>query len=160
MTQEIAAMNVSDAHARFADLLDRHGADPAHWPGHARALADALRNDAQAQAMLRDAAALDAWLAAAPPPAPSLRSAILAAAAALPHAPAAPRRPSLAEALRGLWFDLGGARLAGPALAMALAAGVGLGWLLEPPAVDAGDQSSDDLLALAQIDDRYTEFSP
>lgn len=153
-------MNVSDAHARFADLLDRHGADPARWPEHARALADALRDDAQAQAMQRDAAALDAWLNVAPPPAPSLRNAILGAAAALPQAPAPTRRPSLAEALRALWHDLGGARLAGPALAMALAAGIGLGWMLEPPATDAGDQSSDDLLALAQIDDRYTEFSP
>lgn len=153
-TGENAAMTASDAHARLADLLDRHGADPARWPQAARAFADSLRGDAVAQAMLRDAATIDAWLDAVPPPPAALRGTILAAVAAR----AAPR-PGLAATLRALWFDLGGARLAAPALAMALAAGVGLGLALEPPALDTVDEA-DELLALAQIDDRYAEFAP
>ncbi|MBB5209615.1 hypothetical protein [Chiayiivirga flava] len=152
-------MTASDAHARLADLLDRHGADSARWPPPARAFADTLRDDAAAQAMLRDAAALDAWLDAVPPPAPALRNAILVAAASQPHGASAGGRPGFVATLRALWFDLGGARLAAPALAMALAAGVGLGLALEPSTFEV-DDDADDLLALAQIDDRYTEFAP
>lgn len=156
-------MNVSDpATARFAALLERHGADPAHWPEDDRAWALAYRADhLDADAvMLRDAAALDAALAyPVPPPPPALRIGILAAVAAEPRQlPHVTPNTRWFDGLAALWRDLGGARLAGPALAMALAAGVGLGWLLEPPMASAAEP--DDLLALAQFDDHYTELSP
>lgn len=162
MTCENAAMNLSAAD-RFAELLARHGADPARWPPHEHAWMSAYRRDhAAAEAVLHEAAALDAWLDAAPaPPAPrvALRTAILAAAADAPQRTAAPSQNFFA-ALAALWRDLGGARLAAPALAMALAAGVGLGWMLEPPSAISTEQDSEDFLALAQFDDHYTELSP
>ena len=164
MTCENVAMNVSAAD-RFAELLARHGADPARWPPHEHAwMSDYRRDHAEADPVLEEASTLDAWLDAAPvPPAPrlDLRAAILAAAAAAdaPQRASAPSQSAFA-ALAALWRDLGGARLAAPALAMALAAGVGLGWMLEPPSAVSSEHDSEDFLALAQFADHYTELSP
>lgn len=155
-------MNVSAAD-RFAELLARHGADPARWPPQEHAWMSAYRRDhAEAEAALHEAATLDVWLdAASAPPAPRmvLRTAILAAAASEPRHAVAPSQ-TLFAALATLWRDLGGARLAAPALAMALAAGIGLGWMLEPPSGTSTEQDSEDFLALAQFADHYTELSP
>jgi hypothetical protein len=41
---------------------------------------------------------------------------------------------------------------------MALAAGIGLGWMLDPAVVD--DSEGEDLLALAQFEDSYTDLLP
>lgn len=97
-------------------------------------------------------ARLDAWLATSVPPAPppALRAVILAAAR--------PARPSWHEALAAFWQEIGGARLAGPAFALALMAGIGLGNGLMP---DAGiDETADDLLTLALIEDDYLALAP
>lgn len=96
-------------------------------------------------------AELDA-LRAAPAPSAQLRRNILLAVTR------EPRALSWREALAALWRELGGTRLAGPALAMALVAGLGMGWALEDTGVD--DDGSDDLIALAQLDDAYAELEP
>ena len=91
-------------------------------------------------------------LRAAPAPRTQLRADVLAAIAR------EPRRANWRDALGALWRDLGGVRLAGPAFAMALAAGIGLGWALEETPVDDG--GDDDLIALAQLDDAYAGLEP
>ena len=131
-------------------LLEVHGADPARWPVPSRALLE------QADPGLRtQQQSLDAWLATpVPPPAPArLRAAILLAA----HEAAASRRSGVLEALLALWQDLGGARLALPAFALALGVGLGAGMLL--PALSASsDAANDDLLSLAMIEDGYASL--
>ena len=96
-------------------------------------------------------AELDA-LRAVPPPSAQLRRNVLSAVAR------EPRALSWRDALAALWRELGGTRLAAPAFAMALVAGLGLGWAIEAPADD--DDGSDDLIALAQLDDAYSELEP
>lgn len=161
MNSENAAMNVSAAD-RFAELLARHGADPSRWPPHEQAWMQECRRGLDgADALLHDAAALDAWLDTAPvppPPRAELRLAILASAANAPRQASAPRS-NLFATLAALWRDLGGNRLAAPALAMALAVGVGFGWMLQPPTA-ISEVESEDFLALAQFDDHYTELLP
>ena len=100
-------------------------------------------------------ARLDAWLATSAPPAPppALRAAILAAARP------APSRPNWRYALLAFWQDIGGARLAAPAFALALMAGIGLGSGLMPSAA-AFDEAGDDLLTLALIEDDYLALAP
>lgn len=89
----------------------------------------------------------------APTPRASLRADVLAAIAR------EPRRARWRDALMALWRDLGGARLAGPAFAAALAAGVGLGWMLDEAPAEGAD--ADDLIELAQLDGRgYEELAP
>jgi hypothetical protein len=97
-------------------------------------------------------AELDA-LRVAPAPSLQLRRNVLLAVAR------EPRALSWREALAALWRELGGTRLAGPALAMALVAGLGMGWALEDTGIEDGD-GSDDLIALAQLDDAYAELEP
>lgn len=153
-------MHPSSDQARFAALLECHGADAARWPEDERNWATAYRKaHPDNTADVHAAAALDAWLDGfhAPAPSSALRVAILAAAAAEPRTAA--RRSDLLEALLSLWHELGGARLAAPALAMALAAGIGLGWLFEPSLAGV-TEPTDDLLALVQFDDHYMELSP
>ena len=104
-------------------------------------------------------------LRAAPAPRAQLRRAVLNAIALEPRRAAqtttqrANPRGTLLDALAALWRDLGGARLAAPAFAMALAAGIGLSWLVEDPTAGV-DDSSDDLVALAQLDDAYEGLEP
>lgn len=92
-------------------------------------------------------------LRAAPAPRAQLRRDVLAAIAR------EPRRASWRDLFAGLWRELGGTRLAGPAFAMALAAGIGLSWLAED-ATAADDGASDDLIALAQLDESYEGLDP
>ena len=107
---------------RFAELADAWGADVTRWPpaeqpGAVRILGSAEGD--RARSLLDDAAALDGWLDESVVPASgrTLRDAVLAAA---PIAPAQSLRPSR------LWRELGGLRIAGPALAAALVMGVAL----------------------------------
>jgi hypothetical protein len=69
---------------RFQELIDAYGAEPSRWPLAERAGAEALlANDAQARALVADAAALDALLdaaEAAPEPSDLLRHRVLRAA--------------------------------------------------------------------------------
>lgn len=151
-------MNTHRSRQRYLDLLAAHGADPARWPEAER---DWMQQQSETDhhAARHHAALLDTELdlLAAPDPSASLRRAILDAVAR--DARIAEPRLSLLQSLRALWGELGGVRLAGPAFAMALAAGVSLGWMLEPmPPLD--DTASEDLLALAQFDDSYTELIP
>ena len=130
-------------------LLAAHGADPSRWPPEARALA----GECDPSERIKEAR-LDDWLATATPPAPppALRAAILAAARPVPS------RPGWRRALLGFWQEIGGARLAAPAFAFALMAGIGLGTGLAP---DAGlEEAGDDLLTLALIEDDYLALAP
>lgn len=159
-------MTAHDPATRYAHLLAAHGADTARWPADARAQLATLRAAApDADTLEREATQLDALLdhaAAPPPPPPALRLSILDAAKRTPQAPiaTAARTASPWQALIALWRDLGGARLAAPAFAMALACGIGLGWMLQPGEAMVATQDSDDLLALVQFEDHYTELSP
>jgi hypothetical protein len=92
-------------------------------------------------------------LRAVPAPAAQLRRNVLLAVAR------EPRALSWRDALAALWRELGGTRLAGPALAMALVAGLGMGWALDDASAE-DDAGSDDLIALAQLDDAYAELEP
>ena len=95
---------------------------------------------------------LEAWLASSTPPAPpaQLREAILRSA----RATGMPTRLSWTQAVRALWTELGGLRVAAPVMALALALGLGTSnqiW-------QAGDQATteeDDLLSLALIAEDY-----
>ena len=104
-----------------------------------------------------DAERLDAWLASSrpPEPPPSLRAAILATA----HAGASAPRANWRDVLRHLWYEIGGLRVAAPALAFALAAGIGLGHVLLQADV-LNDNPTEDLLALALIRDDYRSLAP
>jgi hypothetical protein len=141
--------------ARIAALIASYGADPSRWPAAERE-AHAAASMGAAEA-LREAAALDALLATlddTPPASTDLRRRVLLAVAAQPrHSPS-----GIVAALRELWRELGGARIAGPALAMAMVVGLGLGWVTTPAVAEAGEP--EDLLALAQFEDTYEEFNP
>jgi hypothetical protein len=141
--------------ARLDALIAAYGADPERWPEAEReagrvALATARTDD------LHGAVQLDAQLdaLALPPVSPDLRRRVLLAVAR------EPRRAGVFSRLwlRELWEELGGARIAAPALAMALGAGLGLGWLTPPSAADEADP--EDLIALVQFDDSYAELAP
>ncbi|MBB5014680.1 hypothetical protein [Rehaibacterium terrae] len=137
---------------RFADLLAAHGADPRRWPQAERAAALALlAASPEARRQQHEAARLDALLDAWQPPAPSpdLRLRLL-------HAMPLPQRAE--SLLHRLWRELGGWRLAAPALAGALALGIAIGVLL--PAMEAGDDLLAEWLSLAQLDDPYEEYTP
>ena len=107
---------------RFAVLIDSYGAEPRRWPAAERdaALAFAAVSTA-ADALMREAAALDALLdtdhAAAATPA--ARRAVIAA---LPSTPV-----TAGQRWRELLALLGGWRIAVPAMAMALVAGINIG---------------------------------
>lgn len=141
--------------ARIAALVAAYGADPSRWPAAER---DAHASaGANAEEALREAAALDAMLASlrdTPPPAADLRRRVLLAVAAQPR----PAARGFLAGLRELWRELGGARIAAPAFAMAMAVGLGLGWATMPAVADAGEP--EDLLAIAQFEDTYEEFTP
>lgn len=110
---------------RFRRLADVHGGDLDRWPEADRTAAEALlARDAAARALHEDARTLDAWLATGivdPPPA-HLRRRILADAGTRV-------RPSF---LRTVLRELGGPRVAGPALAASLVLGIGAALVLEP----------------------------
>ena len=111
------------------------------------------RND---QLNRRQVERLDALLdsAALPPPSAALRRAVIDSFVNRPL--------GLAESLRLLWRELGGLRIAAPALAASLAMGVAMGsWLPATDTVDtevAAGSSDADLLSLVQYDLDNTEW--
>jgi anti-sigma-K factor RskA len=134
---------------RFRDLLDHHGSDLARWPSVDGAEAAVLvQVDAEARAMLDGARRLDrAWTETRPPDASrDLHARILRALPAREVLPASPR--SMWAALLG---EIGGWRIAGPALAAAMALGIALGYGM-------GDETSFDLVDLAGFSDIDIEY--
>ena len=139
---------------RIDELIAAYGADRARWPAAERAATDAsagVNDEAWRQARELDAL-LDTF--EAPPPRVELRRTILLAVAREPRQPAR----GLLESWRELWRELGGARIAAPALVLALGVGVGLDWATTPPLVAEAD--SEDLLTLVQFEETYTELDP
>ena len=80
------------------------------------------------------------------------------AAAAARAAPPLPRN-NLRDALLWLWQELGGARLAAPAFALALVAGLTLGGGLSP-LLHQPDAGVEDVLSLAPIVERFLALNP
>jgi hypothetical protein len=143
---------------RLNELLAAYGADPARWPAPDRArFAPRLDASPELAAALHEAQSLDALfepLAPAPDAPSGLRRTILLTVAQEPRAPR-----GLAQTLRELWRELGGIRVAAPALAAACAFGIGLAWMTAP-LPDAPDDASEDVLALAQFEQSYEESAP
>lgn len=112
--------------ARFSALLEAYGAEPRRWPEAERALAlDFARAHPDAEAEWQAAAHLDALLDSLPAPQPVSSREISAVLARLPQA-----APALHWA-RDLWQSLTGWRLAAPAFAFALVAGLASGITLQ-----------------------------
>jgi len=114
---------------RLTALIDAYGSEPRRWPAHERQAAlTLLATSAEAQAHLREAAALDALLAVKLPeiePSASLKARVLAQTR--PRPVATPGwRAQIAEALAQL-FPRGQAMPQFAALALALAIGIGAG---------------------------------
>lgn len=139
---------------RLRELIEAYGAQPRRWPERERDAALRLLDDSpQARQWLARARATDALLdgvGAVPAPV-ALRERLLART---------PQRRGLRATLTGLWHDLGGWQLAGPALAAGLALGVGLGVGLAPlPGANGFDE--DTLYRMAGLDagaDSYEEW--
>lgn len=111
-------MNPAMSLERFAVIVDAYGAEPRRWPAAEREAAVTLAaTDADAAALLAEARSLDAGLDALPLPA-------AATAARRRAAMPAPELPSRWQEFLGL---LGGWKLAAPAMAMALVAGLDVG---------------------------------
>lgn len=139
---------------RFRELTDAYGADPARWPPPEREGAEALlAHDARARAVQAQAAALDALLAAdaVAPPRPPLRRAILLAAEM--------RGPGF---LPMLWRELGGLRVAGPALAASLVLGIGVADVFGLQSTDAATAATQapGYAELALLDGSYEDYAP
>lgn len=136
---------------RLEELIAAYGADPARWPASERAhRADLELLDPQLAALLDEQRTLDrqlAELAVVPAPSQALAARILAAA----PRPARPR-----WSWSALLSELGGPRLAGPALACALSLGLGLALLL-PTTPSSDDAVVEDWLALALLDEGVDE---
>lgn len=156
---------------RFVALLERHGAALDRWPAADAAAARAfLDGSTAARAELALSRQLEQVLAneAIPVPSAALRARVLAAApgaaahvadAAPPPAVALSARHGRTAALHELWRALGGARIAGPALAAALVLGVSLG-VTAPVRVDEPGTDEDDveLVDLVQLTSEYPDY--
>ncbi|MEZ5465339.1 MAG: hypothetical protein R3F22_09010 [Lysobacteraceae bacterium] len=132
--------------ARFEEQLDRNGSQLANWPeGERRAAEAILLASPLARAAYAQAEALEQRLAAceAPEPSPALRRRLLADFDAQRS-----RRTWLAT----LWQQIGGTRIAVPAMTAALALGVAVGSWLPPTAGDDVDGGDEDALLLLQYD--------
>jgi anti-sigma-K factor RskA len=139
---------------RFSELLDAYGADLARWPSAASLSAAQLLVDSDAaRQRLQLARELDAALQLPSPAAPSpwLRQRILARAGSLSA------QRATGYGWRELFAELGGWRLAGPSLAVALSLGVALGLGLGLEQLEI-DQQPADLVALLQLDDEDLEY--
>jgi hypothetical protein len=140
---------------RLEAIVAAYGADPARWPAAERDAAVSLLSRSEAaRALIEHAAALDAALDAVPPlpPAPALRTTVLAAA---PR----PAPPSPFARLRDGWRALGGAFGNVPATGSLLAASLVLGVLAGGILADATVAESDpDLMQLALYDESDVEF--
>jgi anti-sigma-K factor RskA len=133
---------------RLEQMIRAYGAEPQRWPPAERdRLRAALEAEPELLALLAQESRLDAWLAelpAAPAPSADLAARILASA------PPAPRFD-----WRALWAELGGSRMAAPALACALTLGLALAVLL--PAAPAEEAGIDTWLSLALLDEGLEE---
>ena len=132
--------------SRFEELLDQHGSDATGWPATERDAAQALLTmSAEARSLQQRAAETDQRLSQwqSPEASPGFRRRLLADFAAQQPAP---------SWLGLLMRQLGGARLAMPAMAAAMVLGIMVGnWLpMEGSSVD--DVASDDALSLLQYD--------
>jgi len=140
---------------RLRAIVDAYGADPARWPPAERAAGEALLADsAAAQALVAEAADLDATLDAVPAPQPTaaLRTAILAAA---PGRAAPSLLAQLRDGWRDLFGELGGWRMGGAVLAASLVLGIVSGGLLSEA---LSSESAPGLLQLAYLDDSDVEY--
>ncbi|HRQ63931.1 MAG TPA: hypothetical protein PKZ76_03555 [Xanthomonadaceae bacterium] len=134
---------------RFRDLLDLHGSDLARWPSVEGAEAAVLvQVDPGARAALDGACRLDrAWTATRPPAAnPELHARILRSLTPRLAPSASPR-----SAWTALLDEIGGWRIAGPALAAAMVLGIALGYGIS-------DETSFDLVDLAGFSDIEVEY--
>lgn len=122
---------------RFRAIVDAYGADPHRWPAHERAAAQdwAAQHRAAADALLDQAAQLDAWLphatVAAPDPALARRIAAAAPHPALGHQPGHQPGHRIAAAARPrarLWWS--GAAFVGAGLAGCVAGAFAMSLLL------------------------------
>jgi hypothetical protein len=130
---------------RLQALTAAYGADPARWPASERDAALRLLDASpDAEALLREAQALDMQLALPEPaaPTPALRAALL--------------RSAPGARVVG-WREAWSWRFALPALALSLTLGIGMGLAVAP--VAQADDGDEDVLTLAQLDDDYTEFT-
>ncbi|WP_321813310.1 MULTISPECIES: hypothetical protein [unclassified Paraburkholderia] len=113
---------------RFHTLVEAYGADPRRWPQDERAdaLAWARAHRTQADAVLQEALALDAWLARdlVAPPSRALVEQIVASA---PVAVPVQAKPDRAKRKRFWWS---GAAFAGVGIAGALAGAMAMSMLL------------------------------
>jgi hypothetical protein len=121
---------------RFHTLVEAYGADPRRWPGHERddALAWARAHRAEADAVLEEALALDAWLASdmIEPPSRALIEQI-SAGAPVPE----PARKAVPARRRSFWWS--GAAFAGVGLAGAAAGALTVSLMLlgsAPPSMN------------------------
>lgn len=139
---------------RIAALIAAYGANRARWPEAGRTALEPREEDLAA-ADWREARELDAWLDAldAPPPRVGLRREILLAVSREPRG-----ARGWFAAWRELWHELGGTRIAAPALVLALGVGLGLDWATTPAFV--ADAAPEDLLTLVQFDDTLTDLDP
>jgi anti-sigma factor RsiW len=131
-------------------LLDAHGAAPRRWPPSQRQAAlELIARDAAAARMHAAAEELDADLTALPQPTlpAQLIERILATA---------PRRLGWRAALRQLWQDLGGLRLAGPVLACGLMAG--MTWPMLDAQSPLGSEDPD-LISVAQLGEEQWDIN-
>jgi hypothetical protein len=138
-------MSLAMTRERLQELAAAYGGDPARWPAAERDVALRLLEACpDAEALLREARDLDMRLALPEPaaPTPALRAALLRSA---------PEPRVLG------WREAWSWRLALPALALSLTLGIGLGFAVAP--VAQADDGDEDVLALAQLDDDYTEFT-
>jgi hypothetical protein len=138
---------------RFRALADAWGGDLSRWPASERVAARALMEASPAaRAELDDARSFDALLSrdVVAPPSTGLRRAIVLAADAR---------------LEGgfwntLWRDLGGARIAGPALAASVVLGIAASAILSPALDTATTTESPDYAELALLDGAYEDYAP
>lgn len=142
-------MNPLDLNA-LEQLLDVYGAEPRRWPAAQRQAAQELiATELAARELFAAAQALEEQLAALPQPA-------LPAALAQRILANAPQRSGWTQALRQLWSELGGLRLAGPVLACGLMAGIT--WpMLETPLSTSSDDP--DLISVAQLGEEQWDIS-
>ncbi|QBQ98905.1 hypothetical protein [Paraburkholderia pallida] len=127
---------------RFHTLVEAYGADPRRWPEHERAdaLAWARAHRSEADAVLEEALALDAWLARdmIAPPSRALVEQIVALAPTPVPVHKAPSKQ------RMFWWS--GAAFAGAGLAGALAGALAMSLVLlgnpPPSASDSGHDAA------------------
>ncbi|MFM0608154.1 hypothetical protein PQR05_26840 [Paraburkholderia sediminicola] len=119
---------------RFHQIVEAYGADPRRWPQQERAAGEAwaAAHRVEADALLADAAGIDAWLAAdkVDPPGAALQQRIIGSAPV--RRPAAPRRR--------LWWS--GAAVAGVGLLGGVAGAFAVSFFVLTGAVPQAHESS------------------